>query len=200
MDNVERFEMDNTNNYQQISDILKSNNHMPIKSEARLDRPQLSVADGSMPIGSVYASNPDETSYYPPSLNGVPINTNTNNSIEKFETATNTTNTQQSTCNPNDSSCFNKDRLTSADLLPVDAGNSKWGQINPSCGSGMLMDQNFLTSGYHIGINTIGQSLRNANLQLRSEPPNPQIPVSPWGISTIEPDIRAVAFEIGSGA
>ncbi len=94
-------------------------------------------------------------------------------------------------------SCFVKDRLTSSDLLPKDADNSRWAQINPS-GSGMLGDQNFLTAGYHVGINTIGQSLRNANLQLRSEPPNPQVAVSPWGISTIEPDVRAVAFEIGS--
>ena len=84
--------------------------------------------------------------------------------------------------------CVNKDRLTSADLLPVDA-NSKWAELNPQC-SGDVQDQNYLTSGYHIGINTVGQSLRNANLQLRYEPPNPQVPVSPWQISTIEPDQR----------
>jgi hypothetical protein len=101
------------------------------------------------------------------------------------------------TVSPQDSSCFVRDRLTSSDLLPQDAANSKWAQINPA-GSGMLGDQNFLTAGYHVGINTIGQSLRNANLQLRSEPPNPQVAVSPWGISTIEPDVRAVSFEIGS--
>ncbi len=84
--------------------------------------------------------------------------------------------------------CFPKDRLTSDDLLPQGA-NSKWAQVNPT-GAGEITDQNFLTAGYHIGINTVGQSLRNANLQLRHEPPNPQIPVSPWGISTIEPDSR----------
>lgn len=84
--------------------------------------------------------------------------------------------------------CVNKDRLTSADLLPIDA-NSKWAELNPQC-SGDVQDQNYLTAGHHIGINTVGQSLRNANLQLRYEPPNPQIPVSPWQISTIEPDQR----------
>lgn len=84
--------------------------------------------------------------------------------------------------------CVNSDRLTSADLLPIDA-NSKWAELNPQC-SGDLQDQNYLTAGYHIGVNTVGQSLRNANLQLRYEPPNPQIPVSPWQISTIEPDQR----------
>lgn len=92
--------------------------------------------------------------------------------------------------------CAQRDRLTSDDLLPKDA-NSKWAQINPA-GSGDIRDQNYLTAGYHIGVNTVGQSLRNANLQLRSEIPNPQVPVSPWMISTIEPDIRPVSFEIGS--
>jgi surface protein len=101
------------------------------------------------------------------------------------------------TNNNNNNTCFDRDRLTSSDLLPADAANSKWAQINPS-GSGMLGDQNFLTAGYHLGINTVGQSLRNANLQLRSEPPNPQVAVSPWGISTIEPDIRTTTLEIGS--
>jgi len=92
--------------------------------------------------------------------------------------------------------CYKRDRLTATDLLPTDA-TSKWAQINPSS-SGELSDQNFLTAGYHVGINTQGTTLRNANLQLRSEVPNPQVAVSPWLISTIEPDVRAVAFEIGS--
>lgn len=94
------------------------------------------------------------------------------------------------------STCFKRDRLSASDLLPSDA-SSKWAQINPSS-SGELSDQNFLTAGYHVGINTVGQSMRNANLQLRSEIPNPQVAVSPWLISTIEPDVRAVSFEIGS--
>ena len=94
------------------------------------------------------------------------------------------------------STSLNRDKLTATDLLPTDAA-SKWAQINPSS-SGELTDQNFLTAGYHIGINTVGQSMRNANLQLRSEIPNPQVAVSPWLISTIEPDTRPVTFEIGS--
>lgn len=93
--------------------------------------------------------------------------------------------------------CTSKDRLTSTDLLPLDA-NSKWAELNPQCG-GDVQDQNYLTAGYHIGVNTVGQSMRNANLQLRYEPPNPQIPVSPWSISTIEPDTRSHGLmDIGS--
>ena len=41
----------------------------------------------------------------------------------------------------------------------------------------------------HVGVNTIGQSLRNANLQLRSEPANPQVQVSPWMNTTIDKDL-----------
>jgi hypothetical protein len=92
-------------------------------------------------------------------------------------------------------SCFPRDRLSADELLPKDAANSKWAQMNPA-GQGDVRDQNFLTAGYHVGVNTVGQSLRNANYQLRSEPPNPQLPVSPWNISTIEYDANRRPLEI----
>ena len=92
------------------------------------------------------------------------------------------------------SECYPKDVLSSADLLPRDA-NSLWAQVNPS-GQGSLADQNFLTAGFHVGINTVGQTLRNANRQLRSEPLNPQVKVSPWLQTTIEPDINRRPLEI----
>jgi hypothetical protein len=93
------------------------------------------------------------------------------------------------------SECYPKDVLNSADLLPRDA-NSLHAQVVPS-GQGALTDQNFLTAGYHIGINTVGQTLRNANRQLRSEPPNPQVKVSPWNQTTIETDVNRRPLEIG---
>ncbi len=93
------------------------------------------------------------------------------------------------------SECYPKDVLQSADLLPRDS-DSTWAQVNPN-GQGALGDQNFLNSGYHIGINTVGQTLRNASYDLRSTPPNPQAQVSPWAQSTIEPDINRRQFEIG---
>ena len=93
---------------------------------------------------------------------------------------------------------FPKDQLTAEELLPQD-NSSLWAQVNPS-GEGSLKDRNFLQSGYHIGINTVGQTLRNANLQLRSEPPCPQVRVSPWLQATIEPDVSRKPFEIGGCA
>jgi hypothetical protein len=89
-------------------------------------------------------------------------------------------------------------QLTAQDLLPHD-NSSQWAQVYPS-GDGSLKDRNFLQAGYHIGINTVGQTLRNANLQLRSEPPCPQVKVSPWIQSTIEPDLGRKPFEIGGCA
>ncbi len=86
----------------------------------------------------------------------------------------------------NDYACVKRDNLTSQDLLPSGA-DSKWAILNPLTPSNFT-DQSYLNAGHHIGIDTVGQSLRNANLQLRAEPPNPQVAVSPWGISTIEPD------------
>lgn len=93
---------------------------------------------------------------------------------------------------------FPKEQLTAEELLPQD-NSSLWAQVNPS-GEGSLKDRNFLQSGYHIGINTVGQTLRNANLQLRSEPPCPQVKVSPWSQSTIEADLGRKPFEIGGCA
>jgi hypothetical protein len=90
---------------------------------------------------------------------------------------------------------FPKEQLTAEELLPQD-NSSLWAQVNPS-GVGSLKDRSFLQAGYNIGINTVGQTLRNANLQLRSEPPNPQISVSPWLQSTITPDVSRKPFEIG---
>ncbi len=93
------------------------------------------------------------------------------------------------------SECYPKDVLSSVDLLPSDA-NSHYAMVNPN-GQGALSDQNFLTAGYHIGINTVGQTLRNANRQLRSDPPCPQVPVSPWNNTTIEYDGNRRPLEIG---
>lgn len=90
--------------------------------------------------------------------------------------------------------CYPRDQLTPSELLPKDP-NSVWAQQNPM-GTGSLKGKNFLSAGALIGINTVGQSLRNANYQLRSEPPNPQVPVSVFNVPTIEPDVNRRSLEI----
>ena len=68
--------------------------------------------------------------------------------------------------------------------------------MNPR-GNGDLLNVSLLEAGHHIGINTVGQSLRNANLQLRSEPANPQMNIGPWNNTTMGPDVSRRPLEIG---
>jgi len=94
-------------------------------------------------------------------------------------------------------SCYPKDTVTASELLPRDDPYNLFNQINPDV-PGHIADKNFLESGHHFGINTVGSSMRNANYQLRSDPPIPKVSVSPWLESTIDPDTNRRAFEIGS--
>jgi hypothetical protein len=84
------------------------------------------------------------------------------------------------------------------DLLPVDQ-NSQWAALNPVA-QGNIAAPDLLQAGYHIGLDTIGQTLRNANLQERSDPIIPKAAVGPWNQSTIDPDLGRVPLEVGAGA
>jgi hypothetical protein len=94
--------------------------------------------------------------------------------------------------------CFPKEMLTPEELKPQD-NSSLWAQVNPA-GEGSLKGRSFLQAGHNIGINTVGQTMRNANLQIRSEPHCPQVSVSPWNQTTIEPDTARKPLEIGGCA
>jgi hypothetical protein len=76
-------------------------------------------------------------------------------------------------------------KVSPKELLP--STNTEFNQLNPSVPNS-LENKNFLEAGAHIGLDTVGQSLRNASHDLRAEPPNPQRNVSPWMNSTIEAD------------
>jgi len=91
------------------------------------------------------------------------------------------------------SDCYPTNQLKAQELLPRDP-NSKWAAVNPM-GSGDISGKNFLSAGALIGVNTVGQSLRNANHDLRSDPPNPQIVVSPWNQTNIFPDLQRRPLE-----
>lgn len=93
--------------------------------------------------------------------------------------------------------CSGQSTINPNDLLPKDS-NGAWA-MKPM-GSGDFLGVNLLNAGYLIGINTVGSSLRNANQQIRSDPPNPQLQVSPWNNTTIEPDIMRAPLEIGCNA
>jgi hypothetical protein len=94
-------------------------------------------------------------------------------------------------------SCAKQQVIDPSELLPKDS-NSEFSKLNPM-GGGDLKNVSLLKAGWHIGINTVGQSLRNANLQLRSEPANPQLAVGPWNQSSITADMQRRPLEIGCG-
>lgn len=86
-----------------------------------------------------------------------------------------------------------------SDLLPAD-NNSAWGQMNPALTNNGIQTPDLLQAGALVGLDTIGQSMRNANLQLRSDPIIPKnTNVGPWNQSTIEPDLMQAPFEINGG-
>ena len=72
-----------------------------------------------------------------------------------------------------------------SELLPANA-DTPFNTVNPRPN---VESQNFLDAGRFAGVNTVGSSMRNANLQIRSEPANPQTKVGPWNNTTIEPDL-----------
>ena len=95
-------------------------------------------------------------------------------------------------------SCVRQNVTDPRDLLPRDA-NSEFSQLNPQ-GDGDVQNVSFIKAGVLQGINTVGSTLKNANLQLRSEPPNPQLSTGPWNQSTISADMQRRPLEIGCGA
>ena len=85
--------------------------------------------------------------------------------------------------------------LNPSDLLPHDE-HSEWGEFNTVKNANT---QDHLQAGYHIGLDTVGQTMRNANLQERSDPIIPKSSIGPWNQSTIEPDMARTPLEIGIG-
>ena len=75
---------------------------------------------------------------------------------------------------------------SSKDFLP----NEKKDNWFQSANTLALDDSALITvkAGHHIGVNTVGQSLRNASYDLRGTIPNPKKVISPWMNSTIMPD------------
>ena len=86
------------------------------------------------------------------------------------------------------------------DLLPKDQ-NSQWGALNPitNVTPGTPFPSDLLQAGNLIGLDTISGTLRNANLDLRSDPIIQKVNIGPWNNSTIEPDLARVPLELGCG-
>jgi hypothetical protein len=81
-------------------------------------------------------------------------------------------------------------KFNASDLLPKDV-NQDWFETDFSSAQVNVDDNNLVvTDRYIVGVNTVGQSLKNASYDLRAAPANPKFTVSPWQQSTIEPDFN----------
>ena len=90
---------------------------------------------------------------------------------------------------PVDTVCggMNKGTGLASSLLPREVASAEdFGQFAPD---DILKGQNFLEPRAQIGFpETVGGALRNANQQIRKDPPNPKDPFV-WNNSTIVPDL-----------
>lgn len=80
----------------------------------------------------------------------------------------------------NDEDIFKTDNF-----LPKET-NQDWFEVMPEPIS--VKNRHLINVSRPVGVNTIGNSLRNASWDIRGSPPCPKFVVSPWQQSTIEPD------------
>ncbi len=84
----------------------------------------------------------------------------------------------------------NVKKYNAKDFLPKEI-NNQWFDTDFSQAKFNINDDKLInTERYVIGINTVGQSLKNASYDIRGTIPNPKFTVSPWNNSTYEPDFN----------
>ena len=86
---------------------------------------------------------------------------------------------------------FNRNNVSeydSSQFLPQEV-NDEWFDTDFTKAKYNLNDDKMInTNRYIIGVNTVGQSLKNPSYDIRGTIPNPKYTVSPWMNSTYEPD------------
>ena len=150
----------------------------------RYNTKKSNIMDNMTENSVMYQPPPPENNNGPSEVVGLGATDSANNFMSVSGIATQT---PQNSCNA-------QPTLNPSELLPTDT-NSEWANINPA--SNDLKNLNLLNPQQVIGINTVGSSLRNANLQVRSEPAIPKANIGPWNSSTIEPDTFRRPLEIG---
>jgi type IV secretory pathway VirB10-like protein len=84
----------------------------------------------------------------------------------------------------------NVKKYNAKDFLPKEI-NNQWFDTDFSQAKFNINDDKLInTERYVIGINTVGQSLKNASYDIRGTIPNPKFTISPWNNSTYEPDFN----------
>lgn len=80
-----------------------------------------------------------------------------------------------------------KDLFDVDKMLPQEIENG-WFDTVPLQSTKKIRGTHMIHPKVHMGINTVGNSLRNASHDIRGDIPNPKTQVSPFNNSTIEPD------------
>lgn len=84
----------------------------------------------------------------------------------------------------------NVDNFNAKDFLPREI-NDEWFETDFSLAKYQLNDDKLINSErYIIGINTVGQSLKNGSWDIRGTIANPKFNTGPWNNSTYEPDFN----------
>ena len=84
----------------------------------------------------------------------------------------------------------NVDNFNARDFLPREV-NDEWFETDFSLAKYQLNDDKLINSErYIIGINTVGQSLKNPSWDIRGTIPNPKFNTGPWNNTTYEPDFN----------
>jgi len=78
------------------------------------------------------------------------------------------------------------DNFNSADLLPNEANKDWFEDVQATS----IKNPHMINIYRPVGVNTISTSLKNPSHDIRGTPPNPKNFVSPWGMSSIEPDVN----------
>lgn len=151
----------------------------------------IAILLGIVVFGVIYAYQDSKMSHIDLMQSGSGHNVHGESSSDEEHAATPTT----TAAPPTKSSGYTAQQTASpSELLPNDA-NSQWASLNPVNQTNNPQMPDLLQAGYHIGLDTIGQSLKNSNLQLRSDPIIPQMETGPWNKSTIEPDMTRNALD-----
>jgi len=77
-------------------------------------------------------------------------------------------------------------------MLPQETED--WFDTVPLQSTKKIQGTHLLHPKTHMGVNTVGSSLKNATHDMRGDVPCPKISISPWGNSTIEPDTNMRGF------
>lgn len=121
-------------------------------------------------------------------LNNFSPSDNNNNYGSDLDIAFNKPDVQQITPDLVNNNKNNVKQYNAKDYLPKEI-NDKWFDTDFSQAKYNIDDDKLInTERYIIGVNTVGQSLKNASYDIRGTVPNPKFSVSPWNNSTYETD------------